>query len=48
MIVSFLNLKSKPAEFPILPLDDAIASGAVFVIVSASDGRTEVPLEPAQ
>ena len=31
-----------------LPLDEAIASRAVFVIVSGSDGRTETLLEPAK
>ena len=32
----------------LLPLDEAIASRAVFVIVSGSDGRTETLLEPAK
>ena len=31
-----------------LPLDEAIASRAVFVIVSGSDGRVETLLEPAK
>ena len=31
-----------------LPLDEAIASRAVFVIVSGSDGRAETLLEPAK
>ena len=40
-------------EFPsYLPLDEAVASRAVFVIVSGSDGRTggraETLLEPAK
>ena len=29
------------AEVPFLPLDDAIASRAVFLILSGSDGRTD-------
>ena len=39
-------------EVFILPLDEAVASRAVFVIVSGSDGRTdgraETLLEPAK
>ena len=31
-----------------LPLDEAIASKAVIVIVSGSDGRTEMFLQPAE
>ena len=33
---------------PFLPLGEAIASRAVFVIVSGSDGRTETLFEPAK
>ena len=33
---------------PLLPLGEAIASRAVFVIVSGSDGRTETLLEPVK
>ena len=32
----------------LLPLDEAVASGAVFVIVAGSDGRAETLLEPAK
>ena len=32
----------------LLPLDDAIASRAAFVIVSGADGRAETLLEPAK
>ena len=35
-------------RFSFLPLDEAIASGALFVIVSASDRRAETLLEPAK
>ena len=37
-----------PGFPPFLPLDEAIASRAVFVIVSGSDGRVETLLEPAK
>ena len=32
----------------VLPLDEAVASRAVFVIVSGSDGRAETLLDPAK
>ena len=33
---------------PLLPLDEAIVSRAVFVVASGSDGRTETLLGPAK
>ena len=40
-----------PLSLPVkkyLPLDEAIASRVVFVIISGSDGREETLLEPAK
>ena len=37
-----------PKKFALLPLDEAIAPRAVFVIVSESDARTETLLGPAR
>ena len=35
-------------EESFLPLDEAVASRAVFIIVSGSDERAEMLLEPAK
>ena len=42
----YRTIRGKHLKF--LPLDEAIASRAVFIIMSGSDGRAQTLLEPAK
>ena len=47
MLAAYAKAGGATKTLIFLPLDEAIASRAVIVIVSGSDGRTESLLEPA-
>ena len=42
------STKRRRLAFSFLPLDEVVASIAVLVVVSGSDGRAETLLEPAK
>ena len=47
-LIGSINCLNVFSDVPFLPLDEAIASGAVFVIVSGSEARVETLLDPAK